>query len=206
MSDAQTTRKIFGFGTTCLAVLSLVSTYRRLQSFTTSSVAYDPSPQESGPRVAVFMTTHQSDEQMAFLSKCWISDSHRLQLLRNADLIYYSSGDKIPYEILNQTAFRKVIVYRYTEEQVLSVNSTFHQRNEKKQKGAKRAMVEPYLSHWFDEYDWYVQNVFRSMLSFVAVLTLPAPLSKHRGQTDEPGLCASTQMYSFATTSGSLNK
>jgi hypothetical protein len=103
-------------------------------------------------RIGIFMTTHQSDEHMAFLSKCWVSDSHRLELARSSDLFFYSSAPEIPYELLNHTGFRNVIVHRY-EERDTSKNLT---KGKEKQKGAKMAIVDPYVNHWFDGYDWLV--------------------------------------------------
>jgi hypothetical protein len=97
-------------------------------------------------KIAIYMTTHQSEEHLLFLSQCWPKASHTLRLLRNADLIYYTGTEliDIPYHIFATMGFRKVIVYRH-------VKSSY-------QLGAKRAMVDPFFKpQWFHSYDWIIR-------------------------------------------------
>jgi hypothetical protein len=93
------------------------------------------------------MTTHQSIEHMKFLSQCWPKASHTLPLLRNADLIYYTSAAShdVPFHIFDTLGFRNVYVYQHIE-------SSY-------QLGAKRAMVDAFYfgKQWFQGYDWIIR-------------------------------------------------
>jgi hypothetical protein len=103
-------------------------------------------PLSTQVKIAIYMTTHQDDKHLSFLSRCWVKASHTLRLLSNADLIYYAGGatEDIPYPLLSTMGFRSIIVYPH-------VNSSYQQ-------GAKRAMVDPYFHpHWFQSYDWIIK-------------------------------------------------
>jgi hypothetical protein len=130
-----------------LAIMILLLCGLRLLLFTFEFRRTAEFPSLRRLRIGIFMTTHQSIGHLEFLSKCWISDSHRLELLRASDLIFYSSAAEIPFDILNQTGFRSVIVHRYQEAINLDDDAI-------KQEGAKSAMLDPYFNHWFDGYDW----------------------------------------------------
>jgi hypothetical protein len=68
--------------------------------------------------------------------------------------VFYSSGDVIPYQLLKQTGFRNLTVYRYSEPPFSSPDPKYAEKDARKQVGAKKAMLEPYLNKWFDGYDW----------------------------------------------------
>jgi hypothetical protein len=109
-------------------------------------------------RIGVYMTTNQSPSHMQFLVDCWPKASQTLPLLQNATLIYYTSAshEDVPLNTLRQMNFRDVLVYHYDEINI-PPNSTFKQRDAKKQYGAKRAMVDPFVNRWFDQFDWIIR-------------------------------------------------
>jgi hypothetical protein len=109
-------------------------------------------------QIAVYMTTHQSRQHMSFLGKCWPQASRTLSILQNATLIYYTSAlhKDVPFHIFRQMKFRQVQVYHY-QQLPIPPHATKLQINAKRQYGAKLAMVDPYVHHWFDEFDWIIR-------------------------------------------------
>lgn len=111
-------------------------------------------------RIAVYMTTHQSEQHLRFLEKCWPYATIHLPLLQHADLIYYyapytpivndpkgarnsnHTALEPPIRVLKQLHFHNITVRRY--------------ENRGYQVGAKQAMVDPFDHGWFDGYDWIV--------------------------------------------------
>jgi hypothetical protein len=112
-------------------------------------------------RIAVYMTTHQSEQHLRYLEKCWPYATMHLPLLQHADLIYYYAPytSKVydrhrarnsnhtalepPTRVLKQLHFHNITVRRY--------------QNRGYQEGAKQAMVDPFELGWFDGYDWIVR-------------------------------------------------
>jgi hypothetical protein len=98
-------------------------------------------------RIAVYMTTHQSEQHLEFLKKCWPYATSHLPLLQHADLIYYYAASTVkeepPITILKQFQFHNITVWQY--------------ENPGYQAGAKQAMVDPFDHGWFDGYDWIVR-------------------------------------------------
>jgi hypothetical protein len=99
------------------------------------------------PRVAIYMTTHMSEQHRQFLLHCWPAAVQRLPLLRNADLLAYtSSSNKTDEALFYNLGFPNVTILHY---QVYDY-----------QEGAVVAMVDPFLpehAHWFEPYDWIVR-------------------------------------------------
>jgi hypothetical protein len=110
-------------------------------------------------KIGLYMTTHQSDEHMEFLRRCWPRATQKLPLLQNSDLLYYTSaatdGD-VPHSILSALKFRNITIFRYSEAPV-PPGALQRENRARKQLGAKRAMVDPILKHWFDDYDWIIR-------------------------------------------------
>lgn len=107
-------------------------------------------------KIGVFMTTHGSLKHLKFLNRCWPFATKHLPLLRDAHLIYYTSGEP-PQNALAALNFKSITIRRYAE---LSNNATGVETEEDiKQLGAKRAMLDPFEkeNQWFDGYDWIVR-------------------------------------------------
>jgi hypothetical protein len=130
-------------------------------------------------KIAIYMTTHQSEAHMEFLRKCWPFATQKLKLLQQSDLIYYTSAswDNIPHDLLTQSMrFKNVTIYQYKQEKIVKPipiykngrkatpgEEPLNQReirrhrglvSSNKQYGAKQAMLDPFFNHWFDDYDW----------------------------------------------------
>lgn len=111
-------------------------------------------PRQDAPRVAIYMTTHLSEEHVQFLERCWPSAVRRFQLLREADLIFYTSSLP-PKSLLESLGFRNVIVREYQQprEEFYVPNG----KRDDRQVGAMQAMLDPYIGGWFDDYDWIIR-------------------------------------------------
>jgi hypothetical protein len=102
-------------------------------------------------RIAVYMTTHQSEQHLQFLEKCWPHATNHLPLLQHADLIYYYGRDpnatntalEPPMRVLKQLQFHNITIRQF--------------ENLGYQVGAKQAMVDAFEHGWFDGYDWIVR-------------------------------------------------
>jgi hypothetical protein len=131
-------------------------------------------------RIGIYMTTHQSSSHLGFLHKCWPFATEKLQLLQQADLIYYTSAswDTIPHDLFKSMKFNNVTIYQYKEKEIKKSTPKPIYKNggdkgeplnkdemrqfksmvrRRKQYGAKLAMLDPYLNHWFDGYDWIIR-------------------------------------------------
>jgi len=108
-------------------------------------------------KVAIYMTTHLSDEHLEFLNKCWPAAIETLPLLRDAHLILYTSANA-PQDLLNKLSFENITIRRYTEEP-LPLNCSRLESYNKKQRGAIQAMQDPFKdeNNWFDGYDWVIR-------------------------------------------------
>ena len=106
-------------------------------------------------RVAIYMTTHVSEEHVAFLAQCWPEATKKLKLFHESDLILYTSK-KISENILNKLHFRKIVVKTYTQLPIPD-SAPFYERRSRKQQGAKQAMTDPFRHGWFDNYTWVVR-------------------------------------------------
>jgi hypothetical protein len=152
-------------------------------SVSSTSSENDTSNRGKTLRIGIYMTTHQSSSHMEFLRKCWPFASEKLQLLQQADLIYYTSAswDTIPHDLFKSMKFNNVTIYQYEEKEVtMSKPEPIYKKKSKggnkgeplnkdairryegllrdrKQYGAKLAMLDPYLNHWFDGYDWIIR-------------------------------------------------
>jgi hypothetical protein len=104
-------------------------------------------------RVAIYMTTHLSEEHVEFLQKCWPAGLAKLPLLQHAHLILYTSGNATD-ELLKMLPFQSVVVKHYDEEPL-----TYEQYDKRKQIGAIRAMQDPFKgdNDWFKGYDWVIR-------------------------------------------------
>jgi hypothetical protein len=110
-------------------------------------------------KIGLYMTTHQSAEHMAFLRRCWPHATQKLRLLQHSHLLYYTSAptdNDVPHDILSRLVFQNVTVFRYSEAP-LRPDARHPEKRARKQLGAKRAMVDPILKHWFDDYDWIIR-------------------------------------------------
>jgi hypothetical protein len=108
-------------------------------------------------KIGLYMTTHQSAEHMAFLRRCWPHATQKLRLLQHSHLLYYTSAptdNDVPHDILSRLVFQNVTVFRYSE---VPLAPGQRENRARKQLGAKRAMVDPILKHWFDDYDWIIR-------------------------------------------------
>ena len=139
----------------------------------TSVAASDFHP--DGPKIAIYMTTHVSEEHLEYLAKCWPAAMARLDILKNADLIVYTSSRNHDH-IFHNLGFQNVTIYRYDEaigpiNAGVPTNMTPTEEFAQKQKGALTAMVDPWLANpsapeaswviantsWFDAYDWVIR-------------------------------------------------
>ena len=147
-------------------------------------------------KYAIYMTTHMSSEHRDFLTNCWPTAIKILPLLQHADFIVYASGnntnnqhDILLRQVLSDgggggdgtntsttntttrsiTTSRKVHIYRHKQKSIRQYGPKWR-TNVKKQDGAVKAMVDPFLvaggdenenenkkSSWFDGYDWIVR-------------------------------------------------
>ena len=125
-------------------------------------------------KYAIYMTTHMSTEHIEFLTNCWPTAIQTLPLLRHADFIVYASGnntnnqhDRILQQVLNSgstnstsSSRSKVRIYRHVQKSIRQYGPKWR-TNVKKQDGAVKAMVDPFLTtketSWFDGYDWIVR-------------------------------------------------
>jgi hypothetical protein len=108
-------------------------------------------------KIGLYMTTHQSSEHMAFLRQCWPYATQKLRLLQRSHLLYYTSAptdNDVPHDILSRLVFQNVTIFRYSE---VPLAPGHRENRARKQLGAKRAMVDPILNHWFDDYDWIIR-------------------------------------------------
>lgn len=109
----------------------------------------------SNLKVAVYMTTHLSVKHLKFLYRCWPSATKHLPLLQDSHLILFTSNEP-PASALEALNFKSITIRRYTE---LPPNATDGNEDDKKQLGAKRAMLDPFApeNRWFDGYDWVIR-------------------------------------------------
>ena len=113
------------------------------------------------PKVLLYMTTHQSKEHMDFLEKCWPAAMNQFKMLQQVDLLYYYPVDqKAPTPLLQSLPFANVTFQTYTpavEGPTSSRNGKRLERKRVKQHGAKQALMDAYINHWFDGYDWVMR-------------------------------------------------
>lgn len=111
----------------------------------------------SNLKVAIFMTTHLSQEHVAFLQNCWPAAIDKLPLLRDAHLILFTSGN-VTEKLLKPLHFQTITIKRY-KEYVPPFQPRF-KKDRQKQSGAIKAMQQPFLNSnrdWFRGYDWVVR-------------------------------------------------
>ncbi|CAE7921140.1 hypothetical protein AK812_SmicGene10844 [Symbiodinium microadriaticum] len=97
-------------------------------------------------RVGIFMTTHWSTLHQQFMP-CWETARQQLSLVRNADLILYTSGN-IGSKDLEKLGFGNLTIKHY--------------KQAKYEEGAIQATIDAFGSKgqqekWFDRYDWVVR-------------------------------------------------
>ncbi|CAE7338935.1 unnamed protein product [Symbiodinium necroappetens] len=97
-------------------------------------------------RVGIFMTTHWSTLHQQFMP-CWETARQQLTLVRNADLILYTSGN-IGSKDLEKLGFGNLTIKHY--------------KQAKYEEGAIQATIDAFGSKgqqekWFDRYDWVVR-------------------------------------------------
>jgi hypothetical protein len=99
--------------------------------------------QWSDIKLAVYMTTHLSEKHLRYFP-CWYDAITRLEIFKYADLILYVSSQPTS-EQLALLPFQNISIKLY--------------RNTFKQKGAIKAMLDPFIENvtWFDEYDWVIR-------------------------------------------------
>ena len=114
-------------------------------------------------KVAIYMTTHLSQEHVEFLRNCWPAATKRLPLLQEADLILYTSGN-VTDDLIRPLHFRTITIKHYHEALPLSPSASGpraarREYRRKKQLGAVQAMTDPFQPqhHWFDGYDWVIR-------------------------------------------------
>jgi hypothetical protein len=134
-------------------------------------------------KIGIYMTTHQSASHMDFIKNCWPFATKKLTLLQQSDLLYYTSApwDSIPHDLLKSMGFKNVTIYQYKEQKLnitkprpvykhvvkkrsketpvnqQEIDNYAAMARGKRQFGAKLAMVDPYINHWFDDYDWIIR-------------------------------------------------
>ncbi|CAB9509920.1 expressed unknown protein [Seminavis robusta] len=135
-------------------------------------------------KLALYMTTHWSDEHEAFLRSCWPAAVQRFPQLQQADLIVYDTSstrtgvhDKEHYHLLQSLGFHNVRVYHAQDYEHAWTNSTANSADgstvdseQIKQQGAITAMLAPFpfappvtttttndTASWFDDYDWVIR-------------------------------------------------
>jgi len=123
-----------------------------LSSSTTTAASTTTSTEVAGPKIAIYMTTHLSEQHLDFLEHCWPAAIEKLPLVRNADLIVYSTAhNKASEEIFGRLGFKNVTIH--------SKDPPKGRGRLEKQQGATYAMMDPFLpeNQWFQGYDWIVR-------------------------------------------------
>ena len=139
-------------------------------------------PADTRPvKIALFMTTHFSDQHIQFLTRCWPEAVKRFQLLQQADLLLYTPRDPPTRLLSNLTGFHNVTIKKYYQPDLQGA-SEYWRRNglmdadwttletpelqqqkrqfdALKQRYAIQSMIDGFLPHhrWFDEYDWVIR-------------------------------------------------
>lgn len=97
-------------------------------------------------KVMLFVTTHLSPQHMQALEYIWPSMVAKSHVLKNADVLFYTSDQPPELDGLLHAAFphnHNVTVVEYS--------------NDGKQQGAIKAITDAIEKHWFDSYDWVIR-------------------------------------------------
>jgi hypothetical protein len=95
-------------------------------------------------RIAIFITTHMTEEHATFLRRCWSSAVENVSMLRQSDCILFTTEDP-PVDLLPST-FEKFHAFQiHTYE-----NPGYHE-------GALLAMSVAMDNDWFADYDWVLR-------------------------------------------------
>jgi hypothetical protein len=101
----------------------------------------------AGLKVAIHMTTHLSELHKDFLRRCWPAATQRLTLLKQSDLILFTSSNSSDLdEWLEPLQFANKTVRYYDPDET----DPYHG-------GAKLALVDPLEGGYLDIYDWVIR-------------------------------------------------
>ncbi|CAB9520171.1 expressed unknown protein [Seminavis robusta] len=119
--------------------------------------------QQQKLKIALYMTTHLSDQHMEFLVKCWPAAIKRLPLVQQADLLVYTSTKGMD-RVFTSLGFKNVTVFHYEEAwNPMGAKAAIDENNNdldtQKQEGAIRGLVDPFVQTnlWFESYDWVIR-------------------------------------------------
>lgn len=117
-------------------------------------------------KLLIYMTTHLSDEHLAFLP-CWEDALQEIEFLRSAHLLLMTPDTASPEKVelfaqrLSTTpsspGFAQVNVQTFVELSKLRAFPAQQAMRMRKQHGAVRAMIEPWQHGWFDDYEWVMR-------------------------------------------------
>ena len=95
-------------------------------------------------RIAIFVTTHMTDDHISFLRRCWPAALEIVPMLRQSDCVLFTTAD--PPSDLHPSVFDKFHSFQMHKYD----NPGYHE-------GALLAMTVAMDKNWFADYDWVIR-------------------------------------------------
>jgi hypothetical protein len=129
----------------------------RLMSSSLERRAPPSSDDNSELRILIYVTTHVSDNHLAFVEQCWPYIAQNTQLIGMSDILIFStSGNATRSELMASMLRQTLGVFDHKQQHNVSVihhmdgNPGYHQ-------GANLPLKEASIHGWFRDYDWIVR-------------------------------------------------